>query len=164
MHKSLIIVLPLALIAGGQAVAQTPPTARCKQIADQMADAFAPHEMSVSEGASMGLSADDVARQNEQPRSSVLASGSFSKYDPINNRCYLRIYKHVRRQSTDYEVHEVYDAQIDKLLASAKIINGKKHGSIPDESYKGQRSFKDDDASWQAAISYMDELVAEPQK
>jgi hypothetical protein len=26
--------------------------------------------------------------------------------------------------------------------SSAEIINGKKHGSIPDESYKGQRSFK----------------------
>jgi hypothetical protein len=58
----------------------------------------------------------------------------------------------------------VYDAQVDKLLAIAEIINGKKHGSTPDESYKGQRSFKDDDASWEAAISYMNELVANPQK
>jgi hypothetical protein len=129
-----------------------------------MADAFAPYEMSVSKGASMGLSADDVARLNEQPSSGVLGSGYSSKYDPTTGRCYLRIYKHIRRQSMDYEAHEVYDAQIAKLLASAEIINGKKHSSIPDESYKGQRSFKDDNASWEATISYMDELVADPQK
>jgi len=50
MRKSVIVILPLALllIASGQAVAQTPPTAteafnlgiRCKQMADQKADAF----------------------------------------------------------------------------------------------------------------------------
>jgi len=55
MGKSVIVVLPLALllIASGQAVAQTPPTAteafnlriRCKQMTDQKAEALAWHEM-----------------------------------------------------------------------------------------------------------------------
>jgi hypothetical protein len=49
MRKSLIVVLPLVLVAGGLAVAQTPPTAteafnlriRCKQMADKKADELA---------------------------------------------------------------------------------------------------------------------------
>jgi hypothetical protein len=66
MRKSLIVILlPSLLIVCG---AQTPPTAteafnlriRCKQMADQMADALAWHEMSVADGASLGMSAADV--------------------------------------------------------------------------------------------------------
>jgi hypothetical protein len=62
------------------------------------------------------------------------------------------------------EVHQVYDAQVDELLAHAEINNGKKNGSIFDESYKGQRFFKDGDASWEAAVTHMDELMADPRK
>jgi hypothetical protein len=58
----------------------------------------------------------------------------------------------------------MYDAQVDDLLAHAGIENGKKYGSIWDESYKGQRYFKDDDASYEAAIKYMDEIMADPRK
>jgi hypothetical protein len=96
-------------------------------------------------------------------------SWSSSKYDAINNRCYVRIYKHIRRQPVgrkplELEVHQVYDAQVDELLAHAEINNGKKNGSIFDESYKGQRFFKDGDASWEAAVTHMDELMADPRK
>jgi len=169
MRKSLIVVLlPSLLIVCG---AQTPPTAteafnlriRCKQMADQKADALAWHELSVADGTSIGMSAADVARLNDQTRPEVLGSWSSSKYDAKNNRCYVRIYKHTRRKSQfDYEVHQVYDAQVDELLAHAEIRN--ENGSIWDESYEGQRFFKDGDASWQAAVTYMDELMADPRK
>jgi hypothetical protein len=174
MRKSLIVILlPSLLIVCG---AQTPPTAteafnlriRCKQMADEKADALAWHELSVADGASMGMSAADVARLNDQTRPEVLGSWSSSKYDAKNNRCYIRIYKHIRRTRTpqpfDYEVQQVYDAQVDDLLATAWIENGKKHGSIWDQSYTGERFFKDGDASWEAAIAYMDELMADPRK
>src|SRR5262249_42324461 len=165
-----VVLLPSLLIVCG---AQTPPTAteafnlriRCKQMADQKADALAWHELSVADGTSIGMSAADVDRLNDQTRPEVLGSWSSSKYDAKNNRCYVRIYKHTRRKSQfDYEVHQVYDAQVDELLAHAEIRNGKKNGSIWDESYEGQRFFKDGDASWQVAVTYMDELMADPRK
>jgi hypothetical protein len=170
MHKfSIVVLLPLLGIVCG---AQTPPTAteefnlriRCKQMADEKADAVAWHEMTVADGASLGMSAADVARLNDQTRPEVLGSWSSSKYDAKNNRCYVRIYKHTRQKSRfDYEVHQVYDAQVDNLLAHAEIRNGKKHGDIWDESYKGIRPVQGD-ASWDAAIAYMDELMADPRK
>jgi hypothetical protein len=173
MHKSLIVILlPLLGIVCG---AQTPPTAteafnlriRCKQMADEKAAALAqPLELSVADGASLGISAADVARLNDETRPEVVASWASSKYDAKNNRCYVRIYKHTRRKSQfDYEVHQVYDAQVDDLLASAVInnANGKKPGQIWDQSYKGIRPVQGD-ASWDAALAYMDELMADPQK
>jgi hypothetical protein len=97
MRKSLIaiLMLPLLIVCG----AQTPPTAteafnlriRCKQMADEKADAVAWHEMTVAEGAAIGMSAADVARINDQQRPEVLGSWSSSKYDAVNNRCYVRI-------------------------------------------------------------------------
>jgi hypothetical protein len=134
-------------------------------MADQLADAFASHKLSVAAGAAIGMSAADVARINDEQMPEVLGSSHSSKYDAINNRCYVRIYTHTQRKSQyDYEVQQVYDAQLDNLLARAEIINGKKHGSISDESYKGQRSFKDGDAAWEAAVTYMNELMADPRK
>ena len=178
MRKPLIVVLSVALllIASGQAVAQTPPTAteafnlriRCKRMADQKADALAWHVMTVDDGASLGMSAADVARLNDQTRPEVLGSASSSKYDAINNRCYVRIYQHTRRQSVgrkpfELEVDQVYDAQVDELLAHAEIKDGKKSGTIWDQSYKGNR-FPGGDAGWEAAITYMDDLMADPRK
>jgi hypothetical protein len=64
---------------------------------------------------------------------------------------------------SDVEVQQVYDAQVDDLLAHAGIGNGKKHGSIWDESYKGNR-WLSGDAGWEAAVTYMDELMADPRK
>jgi hypothetical protein len=170
MRKSLItILLPSLLIVCG---AQTPPTAteafnlriRCRQMADQKADALAWHEMTVADGASLGMSAADVARINDQARPEVIASWVSSKYDAKNNRCYVRIYQHTRRRPQfDQELHQVYDAQVDDLLANAVIRNGKKHGDIWDQSYKGIRPVQGD-ASWDAALAYMDELMADPRK
>ena len=36
--------------------------------------------------------------------------------------------------------------------------------SAADVSYKGQRFFRDGDAGWEAAMKYMDELMADPRK
>src|SRR5262249_20292437 len=155
MRKSFIaVLLPSLLIVCG---AQTPPTAteafnlriRCKQMADQKADALAWHDMTVAEGAFIGMSAADVARLNDQTRPEVLGSWSSSKYDAINNRCYVRIYQHTRRKSQyDYEVQQVYDAQVHELLAHAEIKDAKKSGTIWDQSYKGDR-FPGGDAGWE---------------
>jgi hypothetical protein len=79
MHKPLIVVLPLVLVAGGLAVAQTPPTAteafnlriRCKQMADRKAG--------------------ETADINAALKWEVLESSGSSKYDATNNRCYILI-------------------------------------------------------------------------
>jgi hypothetical protein len=150
MCKPLIVILlPLLLIVCG---AQTPPTAteafnlriRCKQMADQRA------------GEQVAL--------NAAGRWEVLQWWGSSKYDATNNRCYILIYQHIRKPGFEHVHRQLFDAQVDDLLATADISNGKKSGIIFDESYKGQRFFKDGDASWDAASAYMDELMADPRK
>jgi hypothetical protein len=150
MRKSLIVILlPSLLIVCG---AQTPPTAteafnlriRCKQMADRKAGEYA-----------------DI---NAALRWEVLQSSGSSKYDATNNRCYILIYHHIRKSGLEKVARQLLDAQVDDLLASAQIENGKKSGSIWDESYKGQRYFKDGEAAWDAAIKYMNEMMAVPRK
>jgi len=152
MRKSVIVIMPVVLIASGQAVAQTPPTAteafnlriRCKQMADQKAN--------------------DVNAINAALKWEIVQSSSSSKYDAINNRCYIHIYQHIRKSGYEKVVRQLFDAQVDDLLADARIENGKKSGSIWDESYNGQRYFKDGEAAWEAVGTYMDELMADPRK
>jgi hypothetical protein len=150
MRKSVIVVLlPSLLIVCG---AQTPPTAteafnlriRCKHMADQKAG--------------------DAAATNAALKWEILRSWGSSKYDATNNRCYILIYQHIRKSGYENESTQLFDAQVDDLLADASIRNGKKSGSIWDESYKGQRFFKDGDASYEAAVTYMNELMADPRK
>jgi hypothetical protein len=149
MCKSLIVVLGLLLTTGGLAVAQTPPTAteafnlriRCKQMADQKAG--------------------DLATGNAALKWEVLETSGSSKYDATNNRCYILIYQHIRKPGYENVVRHLYDAQVDDLLASADIRNGKKSGVIFGHKGGGRIS---DDASYEAAITYMDELMADPRK
>jgi hypothetical protein len=136
--------------------AQTPPTAteafnlriRCKQMADQKAN--------------------DLNAVDAQQGWEVVQLSSSSRYDPINNRCYIHIYHHTRIPGYEDVIRLLYDAQTNDLLADASIRSGpswsKKDGSIWDESYKGQRLFKDDDANWEGAVTYMDEMMADPRK
>jgi hypothetical protein len=148
MHK-LLIVLPLVLVVGSLAVAQTPPTAteafnlriRCKQMAD--------------------LKADALAAGNAALKWEVLESWGSSKYDATNNRCYILIYHHIRKPGFENVVRQMYDAQVDDLLAFADIRNGKKTGVIFGYTGGGRLT---DDASYEAAIKYMDELMADPRK
>jgi hypothetical protein len=154
MRKSLIVILLLVLVAGGLAVAQTPPTAteafnlriKCKQMADRKAG--------------------EAADINAAAKWEVLESRGSSKYDATNNRCYILIYQHIRKSRLGLEKvsSQLLDAQVDELLASAQIENGKKTGYIWDESYQGQRYFKDGEAAWDAAIKYMNEMIADPRK
>jgi hypothetical protein len=140
-----VVVLPSLLIMCGLALGQRPPTAteanlriRCKQMADKKA-----HEL------------------NAVIRSEILESSGSSKYDATNNRCYIVIYQHIRQKSGyEHEFRQMYDAQADDLLASADIINGKKTGDI--FGYKG--GLLTDEASYEAAISYIDQMMADPQK
>jgi hypothetical protein len=147
MRKSLIVIL--LLIASGEAVAQTPPTAteafnlriRCKQMADQKAG--------------------DVAATNAELRWEIVESRGSSKYDATNNRCYILIYHHIRKPGYENVVRQLFDAQVDDLLASADIRNGKKTGVI--FGYKGG-GLLTDEASYEAALNYMTEMMADPQK
>src|SRR5437762_995028 len=122
------------------------------------------HRMSVADGKAGGLSASDVEALNRnQPE--TLGDWHSSKYDSKNNRCYIRIYQHWRSKTVESETHQVYDAQIDDLLANARILNGKKSGQMWD-GYKGPwvpaadcRCMKGD--GWDAAIAYMDEIMSD---
>ena len=98
-----------------------------------------------------------------------------SKYDPISNRCYGRIYEHITKPSSrlDHESDRVIDLQIDDLLAAASIKNGKKSGNIFDPDYKkgwlpkcSSKGCPPDfgDQTWQAANDYMNELMTDPRK
>jgi hypothetical protein len=121
--------------------AQSPPTAteafnlriKCKKMSDEKAEALSWHDMSVADGAAMGLmSPAAVAAWNDKIRPEVVSSWNTSKYDPINNRCYGRIYSHTKKANLDTEYDQVYDLQTDDLLAHADIKNGKKSGIIWD--------------------------------
>jgi len=154
--------------------AQTPPTAteafnlriRCKEMAEQKLDDLSFHPMSIADGASMGMSAANVAALNKQITPEVLGSWQSSKYDAKNNRCYVQIYIHTRKASFDIEHRQVYDAQKDDLLADAMIKNGEKSGQVYDE-YKGPWVPPKDCRmcmsgwGWDAAIAYMDEIMTD---
>jgi hypothetical protein len=108
--------------------------------------------------------AGELAAGNAALRWEVLQSSGSSRYDATNNRCYVLIYHHIRKPGFENVVRQLFDAQVDDLLASADIRNGKKNGVIFDESYKGNRWVSGGDAGWDAAIKYMDELMADPRK
>jgi hypothetical protein len=143
------VLLPLLLLVCG---AQTPPTAteafnlriRCKQMADQKAN-------DLREGAALA-------------KWEVSFSSGSSRYDAINNRCYILIYHEIRKPGYEYLYRYLYDAQVDDLLANADIKNGKYSGSIWDENYKGQCVFKGGIDCYEEAIRYMNEMMADPRK
>jgi hypothetical protein len=99
---------------------------------------------------------------------------STSKYDPISNRCYRRHFQHIikRDYHLDHKTDQLFDLQINDLLAAALIENGKKHGSIWDPDYKkpwlpscvGGCPSNFGDQTWQAAVDYMNEMMADPRK
>jgi hypothetical protein len=111
---------------------------------------------------------------NSMVKWEIVAAWNTSKYDSISNRCYGRIYSHIAKQNyrLDYEIDQLFDLQIDDLMAMARIENGKKHGSIWDPNYKkdwlpscvGGCPANFGDQTWQAAEDYMNELMADPRK
>ena len=112
---------------------------------------------------------------NSMMKWEIVIAWNTSKYDPTNNRCYGRIYEHIVKNShrLDHETDQVYDLQIDDLLAAAKIENGKKSGNIFDPDYKKPwlppcrpdgcpANFGEQ--TWQAAEDYMNQMMADPRK
>jgi hypothetical protein len=184
---ALITFLSVTLLAF-PGFAQSPPTAteafnlriKCKKMSDEKAEELSWHEMSVEVGATLGWSPARVAAQNNWARPEVVASWSTSKYDPINNRCYGRIYSHLKNEKLkkeekyDNEEDAVYDLQTDDMLAFASIKNGKKSGIIFDPDPKRRNPRPDacrggcpaniDDLMWQDTEDYMDEIMADPRK
>jgi hypothetical protein len=146
----------------GHGFAQSPPTAteafnlriKCKKMSDEKAQ--------------------DVIEMNSGLGWEIVAASNTSKYDPISNRCFGLIHQHITKQSyrLDDEYDEVFDLQIDDLLATATIKNGKKSGSIWDPDPKkrypvscmGGCPPNMGDLMWQAAEDYMNELMADPRK
>ena len=151
------------LLLAAHVSAQSPPTAtdafnlriKCKRISDEKAQ--------------------ESSEINRMLEWKFVAAWNTSKYDPISNRCYGRIYVHMTKQNfhLEHEHDQLFDLQIDELLADATIENGKKHGSIFDTDYKKPwlptcqadgcpSNFGDH--TWQAAEDYMDELMADPRR
>ena len=143
--------------------AQSPPTAteafnlriKCGKMSDERAQYF--------------IESDRMSEWE------MVAAWNTSKYDPISNRCYGRIYAHTKKQKYgfDHETDQLYDLQINDLLAAAWIENGKKHGSIWNPDYKkpwfpscSAKECPPDwrDQAWQAVENYMNEFMANPRK
>jgi hypothetical protein len=142
--------------------AQSPPTAteafnlriKCKKMSDEKAQEF-------TDGNTMG-------------KWELVAAWNTSKYDPVSNRCYGRIYEHITKPSYgfDRETDQVYDLQTDDLLAFAKIEEGKKSGIIYDTDYKqpplpsclGGCPAKFGDQTWQSTEDYMNQMMADLRK
>jgi hypothetical protein len=156
-----IFALSLVLLAV-HGSAQLPPTAteafnlriKCKKMSDEKAQ--------------------ETMEINSRTQWELVAAWNTSKYDPISNRCYGRFYYHITKPSygLDNESDQVFDLQTDDLLAAAMIKNGKKSGSIFDPDYKkrwlpscpGECPPDFGDKTWQAAVDYMNELMADPRK
>ena len=100
--------------------AQSPPTAieafnlrtKCKKMPDEKAQS--------------------VIDANRMLKWEIVVAWNTSKYDPTSNRCYGRIYEHITKQQyrLDHESDQLFDLQIDDLLASAMIENGKSTGTF----------------------------------
>jgi hypothetical protein len=143
--------------------AQSPPTAteafnlrkQCKKLSDEKAQEF--------------------LESNSMLKWEIVLAWNSSKYDPMSNRCYGRVYEHIAKPSyrLDHESDQVFDLQTDDLLAAAFNEDGKKHGNIFDPDYKKNwlplcspngcpPTFGDQ--TWQATEDYMNEFMADPRK
>jgi hypothetical protein len=106
------------LLFAAHVAAQSPPTAteafnlriKCKKMSDEKADG--------------------ISEANGMLKWEIVTAWNTSKYDPISNRCYGRIYEHITKPSyrLDHEHDEVFDLQTDDLLAAANTENGKRLG------------------------------------
>jgi hypothetical protein len=152
------------------AIAQTAPTAteefnlriKCKQMADEKADSMTERPMTDADGASVGLSAADVAFLNQQMQqrwANVSMYNHASNYDPKSNRCYIEIVKQWKYgQHFEFEQYnrQVYDVQTDDLLSFAQINKGVKMGMVFDPEH---RKTVDNNLGFDDANAYIDEKM-----
>jgi hypothetical protein len=150
------------------ATAQTPPIAteafnllmRCKQMGEEKFQSLRSRPMTVEEGATIGWSPREVQSLNRNLPQEIHAHYN-SKYDPINNRCYAEVFIQMRTQEFEMEVRQIYDVQVDDLLAFAQIQDGKKSGMVFDHQY---RPTTDRGVGWDDATEYIDQMIAEDRK
>lgn len=139
--------------------------ARCEELADERAGVMATHVLSVADGASFGMSVAAVDALNKS-QSEILGSSHSSRYDAASDRCYIRLYEHKRNGQFETEHHGIYDARTGDLVAFARRVNGKETGYVFD-AHKGPWVSPADcgnctaGVGWNAAIGYMDDMMAE---
>jgi hypothetical protein len=161
-YRATFLVLSFALFTV-HGYAQSPPTAteafnlriKCKKMSDEKEQ--------------------EIIENNTMLKWEYVMASNTSKYDPISNRCYGLFHEHITKQyyHLDHEYDNLYDLQIDEMLATATIENGKKNGSIFDPDYKKPwlPTCRADgcpanfgDQTWQAAEDYMSEFMADQRK
>src|ERR1700690_2667187 len=135
----------ITLVLTSLAVAQTPPTAteafnlriRCKEMADKKA---------LEKNAAIESDAS-ISRRLGYVYEVVHFTYPSSKYDAKNNRCYVELLFHTRGgiRKEDQQTRELYDAQLDDLLAFARIKNGVKVGMVFDHEH---RTTRDTNLGW----------------
>jgi hypothetical protein len=146
------------------AFGQTPPTAteafglriKCKQMADEKAEAMSWHPLSNADGATMGMRPAAVEQLNRTTEPNVVFSSHASRYDPKANRCYIEIHDHTQKKGLDVDIRSVYDGQIEDLLAFSKIENGKKFGMVFDHSHQ---TTPDNNLGFDNSNGYMDGMM-----
>jgi hypothetical protein len=106
--------IQLSLVAF-PAFGQTPSTAteafnlriKCKQMADEKAEAMSWHPLSTADGATMNVPPAAVERLNRATEPFVVLSSRASRYDPKTNRCYLEIHDHTQKKGRDVDIRSV---------------------------------------------------------
>jgi hypothetical protein len=134
----LLIALP--------AFAQTPPTATeafnlriiCKRMADKKAEE----------------KADFVALDKN---TETIFADHASRYDPKANRCYIQLQGRYRKRGHDSAIREIYDGQIDDLLAATTNDDNEKRGMVFDPNHK---MMIDKNNGYDDADAYMNEVMA----
>ena len=77
-------------------------------------------------------------------------------YDARAERCYIEIFTHrsAPGSSSETQSRQIFDAETDRLLASAEVKDGKNIGIVFDDGYQGSRF------GWDAAVAYISEKMA----
>jgi uncharacterized protein YqfB (UPF0267 family) len=94
---------------------------------------------------------------------SALTQSQISRYNPITNRCYVKL----TVQSADINKPEkhfsaaLYDGQTGEMLAIENMENGQRSGIVFDRNHK---STSDANAGWDDAQDYIDALMADDRK
>ncbi len=141
----------ISLVSVHAALAQTPPTAseafalriKCKEMADEKAS-------SLWQTNPLLKNQPEVILRYTKPR-----------YDAKANRCYIEVFDHYKTvgpKPIHMQQHQIYDAQVDELLAFAQIEDGKKVGMVFE---KGHIRKSDTNLGWDDADAYIDEMMTD---